>query len=280
MSELTVERLREGVFAVGSGSYTALFADAGPEVVALNTLDSPAAARGYREAIERTLPGKPVTALICTIDHLDHAGHGRELAPDAEVIAHELTARVIAGRGADGQSTVTRTVGGEGESLSVGDIEVRLLYPGPTAGTGNLAVQLADVVFMVGPQPGARYGMFPDFHFEQFPASMGRVLELDFELFVPGRYGVMERAQVERAVHYIESLKASSQRAFANGVPIWELGAMEAWARDELSGEFGDLDGFDGHVGIGALRAVHHYLTGGWGIEDTQRPELLLEDLG
>jgi hypothetical protein len=34
-----------------------------------------------------------------------------------------------------------------------------------------------------------------------------------------------------------------------------------------------------GAEGIGALRAVHHYLTGGWGIEDTQRPELLLGEL-
>jgi glyoxylase-like metal-dependent hydrolase (beta-lactamase superfamily II) len=278
--ELQTDPVADGVWTVSDGRYRALFAEGEPGVVALNTLGTPAAARAYREAIERAVPGKPISTLICTIDHLDHAGYGLDLAPDAEVVAHELAARVIAGRGADGQSPVTREVRGEGESLTIDGLELRLLYPGPTVGTGNLAVELPGrgVVFMVGPQAGARYGMFPDFHFERFEDSMGRVLELDFDVFVPGRYGVMDRAAVERAVQYIESLKQSAQRAFASGVPIWELAAMEDWARGELTGQFADLDGFDRHVGIGALRAVHHYLTGGWGLEDTTRPELLLED--
>jgi glyoxylase-like metal-dependent hydrolase (beta-lactamase superfamily II) len=277
--ELDVERLTDGVWTVSDGRYRALFAEGQRGVIALNTFGTPAAARAYRAAIEATVPGKPVSTLICTTDHLDHAGYGLDLAPDAEVVAHELTARVITGRGADGQSPVTRVVRGGGETLTLDGVELRLLYPGPTQGTGNLAVELPGrrLVFMVGLQAGARYGMFPDFHFEQIARSMGRVLELDFNVLVPGRYSLIDRAQAKRALDYIERLKESAQRAFANGVPIWELAAMTEWASRELAEEFGDLDGFDRHVGIGALRAVHHYLTGGWGLEDTAHPDLLLE---
>lgn len=51
---------------------------------------------------------------------------------------------------------------------------------------------------------------------------------------------------------------------------------MRAFCSDALRDEWGDLDGFEEHVGLGALRLVHHYLMFGWGIEDTQHPELLL----
>ena len=63
--------------------------------------------------------------------------------------------------------------------------------------------------------------------------------------------------------------------AFATGVPVWSLAAVREEAIDRLAGEFGDLDGFREHVGLTALRVIHHYLMGGWGLEDTTRPDLL-----
>jgi hypothetical protein len=65
------------------------------------------------------------------------------------------------------------------------------------------------------------------------------------------------------------------QKAFALGVPVWSPAAVREEAIDRLAGEFGDLDGFLDHIGLTALRVVHHYLMGGWGLEDTARPELL-----
>ena len=45
-----------------------------------------------------------------------------------------------------------------------------------------------------------------------------------------------------------------------------------------LGDRFGDLDGFDEHAGLTAIRIVHHYLMGGWGLEDTPTPGVLLAD--
>jgi hypothetical protein len=46
----------------------------------------------------------------------------------------------------------------------------------------------------------------------------------------------------------------------------------------KLQDRFGDLDGFDEHIGMVALRIVHHYLMGGYSLEDTPAAGILLAD--
>jgi glyoxylase-like metal-dependent hydrolase (beta-lactamase superfamily II) len=279
--EIVVEELGRGLWTAAGGTYRTLFAEGASSVVAFNTFGTPAAARAYREAIGRTVPGKPIQTLVVTIDHLDHTGYGAALAPDAEVIGHELTAAVIAARSADGQLSVTRVVRGSGEPLDVDDVAFELHYPGPIQGSGGLAALFPEhgVLFLCGPQANARYGLFPDFHVEQYPSSLRKLLELDWQTLVPGRYGMLTRAEAERALGYFEGLQMTAQQAFASGVPIWLIDEMRRFCADALRDEWGDLDGFEEHVGPGAVRLVHHYLMGGWGLEDTQEPELVLAEL-
>lgn len=274
---IDVESVGDGLWTASAGTYRAVFAEGGSSVVAFNTFGTPAQAAAYADAIGQTIAGKPIGAIAVTIDHLDHGGYGAELAADADVVTHELTAKAIAGRNAEGQSEATSTIQGDGEEIEIDGVRFTAVYPGPTQGTGNLVVQFPEhgAVFMVGPQSNARYGLFPDFHIEQYPASMRRVLELDFEVFVPGRYDLMTRAEVERAVGYFEALAVASQQAFAAGVPIWVYDMMKDFCENALAEEWGDLDGFDEHVGTGSIRLVHHYLMGGWGLEDTQKPALV-----
>jgi hypothetical protein len=53
---------------------------------------------------------------------------------------------------------------------------------------------------------------------------------------------------------------------------------MKGYCIGQLAERFGDLEGFEGHVGQMAIRIVHHYLMGGWGLEDTPEPRLLMAD--
>lgn len=269
-----VESVGDRLWTASAGTYRTVFAEGGSTVVAFNTFGTPVQAVAHAAAIGETVADKPIGTIVVTIDHLDHAGFAADLAPGADIAAHELTAKVIAGRGASGQTEATTTFRDEAESVEIDGVRFTALYPGPTQGTGNLAIHFADhgAVFMVGPQSNARYGLFPDFHIEQYPNSMRRVLALDFETFIPGRYASMSKAEAERAVAYFEALAVASQRAFANGVPIWVYDLMKDFCANALAKSWGDLDGFDEHVGTGAIRLVHHYLMGGWGIEDTQKP--------
>ena len=81
--------------------------------------------------------------------------------------------------------------------------------------------------------------------------------------------------QLVRAADYVDAIKVAAQEAFAEGVPIWVIEAMEPFVAERLRDRFGDLNGFDGHIGIASIRVVHHFLMGGWGMEDTSNPDAL-----
>jgi glyoxylase-like metal-dependent hydrolase (beta-lactamase superfamily II) len=272
---LSSTALGPGLWTVDCDGYRTVVAEGRDSVVAFNTLGTPGAAQAYGEHIARLAPGKPIETVICTIDHLDHAGYASVLAPDAEIIAHEQTAALIGARGADGPAPVTRVLDGDDELLDLDGVIVRLVFPGPTVGTGNVAAHFPEhgVLFMVGPQAGARYGLLPDFHLERFAHSVATLLELEFSTFVPGRHALTDRAGLERACSYIEGLRHTAQKAFAEGVAVWDIRAMREYAIQVMRGSFGNLDGFDEHIAIGVFRAAHHYLMGGWGLEDSWPPE-------
>ena len=68
------------------------------------------------------------------------------------------------------------------------------------------------------------------------------------------------------------------QEAFVGFVPIWAYEPMKGYCMGQLGARFGDLEGFENHIGQIAIRIVHHYLMGGWGLEDTPQPGVLLAD--
>ena len=276
MSGLEVEEVAPRVWSVFDGRTRALVAEGSESVVCVGTLSDAEAARALASTVADVAPGKPVGALVYAIDHLDQAGHGTELRP-ASVVAHELCARVVRGRGAAGQPAVTRTVSGTGEALDLEGVAVALVYPGPSQGTGNVAVHLPEhgLLYVTGPRADARYGLFADVHVEHVARSWRQLLALEPRVVVAGRGPALDTVGMERACRYVEALQFAMQKAFATGVPVWSLDAVREEAIERLAGEFADLDGFREHVGLTALRVIHHYLMGGWGLEDGARPELL-----
>ncbi|MFQ5737815.1 MAG: MBL fold metallo-hydrolase [Acidobacteriota bacterium] len=277
--DLQVDSLGGGLWTVSDGRSRALFAEGATSVVAFDTLGTPGAARAYRKAIASTLPGKPVATVIYSHDHLDHCGYGADFAPEAEVIADEMAAKVIAVRKAEGQLPVTRVMRGERNPVEIDGVSFQLLNPGPTHGTGNMAAYFPQrkLLFMVDTiLPNARYGLLPDYHIGNFVRFMRSLLELDFEVFVPGRYQVSDRPGFIRGCDYIEAIQQATQQAFVEMVPVWVLEAITGYVRERLQGRFGQLEGFSEHVGLSAFRIIHHYLMGGWGLEDTPRPGLNL----
>lgn len=277
--EVEVNALGERLWTASCEGYRTIFAEGERGVIAFNTFGTPSAAEAYREAIAATVPDKPIATIVATVDLMDHSGWGRVLAPEAEVIGHELAAAVIAGRGADGQLPVTRPVRGKGERLELDGIEVDLSYPAPTQGTGNLIVTLPEqeVMFALGPQCDARYGMFPDIHFWHFVPALRRAIEGGPATFVPARQEVMSREEALRALDYVWAFQEGCQRALVSGwVPIWLAEGMASFLREQLEEEWGHLDGFDdGNLGLGGTRCVDHYYQGGWGIQDSDEPDLL-----
>jgi glyoxylase-like metal-dependent hydrolase (beta-lactamase superfamily II) len=279
--EMNVERISERILTISDGVKRSLFLEGNSGVIAIDTFGTPGAARAYRKAIEATIPGKAITTIIYSHDHLDHAGFAADLAPDAEIIADEMCAKVIKLRQAKGQLAPTRVLSGIRNEVEIDGLQLTLLNPGPTHGTGNLAVYFAGEKLLFSCDtilPNARYGLMPDYHIWNFVKFMRGFLDLDWQTFVPGRFEVTDRARFEHGCDFIEAVQEEAQRAFAEFVPIWMLDAMQGYVTAKLQDRFGDLDGFHEHIGLIAVRIVHHYLMGGWGLEDTPSPDILLAD--
>jgi len=276
---VTSEQLSDRLWTASDGKYRTVFIEADNSVVAFDTFGTPARARAYAAEIARVIPGKPVSTVIYTHDHLDHTGFAADFAPDAKIIADEMTAKVVAMRGADGQLAVSEPVSGTEHRANYDGAEFVLLNRGPVHGTGHLSAWFAEEKVFFSSDTilaNARYGLMPDYHFTNFVKTMRSFLDLDFERFIPGRYEMTDRSGFELGCDYIEAMQVACQTAFLSFVPIWIHDAMAGFVQNELSEKFGHLDGFKEHSGQTAIRIVHHYLMGGWGLEDTPEPGILL----
>lgn len=278
--ELTVTSLGGPLYSVTDGVIRTMFAVGDSGVVACDTFGTPGAARAYARAIASVAPDLPITTVIYSHDHLDHAGFAADLAPQAEIIADELCAKVIKARGAQGQQLPSRVLSGTHHDLRIEGIAVTLLNPGPSHGSGHLSVLFPEQGVMYSPDTvlaNARYGFMPDYHFGNFLPSMRALLQHDWQVFVPGRYGLADREGFERGLAFIEAMMDACQQAFVNFVPIWMYEPMRDYCSAQLRDRFGDLEGFEDHVGQMAIRIVHHYLMGGWGLEDNPEPGVVLD---
>lgn len=276
---ISFEKLNRGIWTATDGRYRTIFLEGNDSVTAFDTFGTPGKARAYGRAIRQATVGKPIDRIIYSHDHLDHAGFAADLAPAAEIIADETAAAVIDLREAEGQLSPNRRLQGTENSFEVDGFSFLLLNPGPTHGSGNMAAYFPRqrLLFMSDTiLPNARYGVLPDYHWANFLRFMRGLLELDFETFVPGRYAVMTRPQFERGCDYLEALDEASQQAFVEMVPVWVLEAITSYVQGKLRDRFGDLEGFEEQSGLTAFRIVHHYLMGGWGLEDTPEAGVLL----
>ena len=279
--EMLVEKISDSIWTICDGTCRTIFMEGQTSVIAFDTFGTPGRARAYKRAIAEAIPDKAISTIIYSHDHMDHCGFGQDLAPDAEIIADEICAKVIRLRQAEGQSQVNRVLSGSNNEMSIDGCEFTLLNPGPTHGSGNISAWFEKDKILFSSDTvlaNAKYGFVPDYHLCNFVKFMRGFLELDWDIFVPGRYGLTDRAGFEKGCDYIEAVQIESQNAFAEFVPIWAFEPMKGYVINKLGERFGDLEGFEDHAGQTALRIVHHYLMGGWGLEDTPEPSVLLAD--
>ena len=205
---ISSEQLSDRLWTASDGKYRSVFVEADSSVVVFDTFGTPARARAYAQEISRQIPDKPISTVIYTHDHLDHAGFAADLAPDAKIVADEMTAKVVALRGADGQIPVSEALSGQEHEVSFDGAKFLLLNRGPVHGTGHLSAFFDDEkVFFSSDTilPNARYGLMPDYHIANLVRIMRSFLDLDFERFVPGRYEVTDRRRFEAGCDYIEA---------------------------------------------------------------------------
>jgi glyoxylase-like metal-dependent hydrolase (beta-lactamase superfamily II) len=262
--------IRDRVWTVVDNVYRTIFVEGNKGVIAFDTFDTPGAASAYRETIRRIVPHKPIHTLMYSHDHLDHTGFGANLAPKADVWAHELCARIVTARGADGQLPITEVFHGERRLVDIDGVRFELLYPGPTHGDGNMAAYFPDqkLLFVVDLiAAGAAYTFYPDMHLGSWLKAFKRFLGLDWDILVPGHFWPLTREYVVKNIAFHERTEEVAQEAFGAGIDPDDFPAVSRFAKQTLHGIYGNEFRFDEYIAQNVHRALQHYLMGGWGFE-------------
>jgi glyoxylase-like metal-dependent hydrolase (beta-lactamase superfamily II) len=184
--------------------------------------------------LQQRFPGKPVTHLIYSHYHLDHASGGAALAP-REVIAHQRCPDYW--RDLDARDVVppTRLVEGDVD-LELGGVPVRLIDLGKSHTDTLYAVYLprqkvlfaADLTFVRALPPAGH----PDFYRPGLLRALDRVAALDFDAYVPSHFDAGNKADFlagkrfyDETARLVREASAGAGRRLLDDAPRFQAAA-------------------------------------------------------
>jgi len=274
--DITYEPVVDDIWTVTEGIYRSIFLEGKKGTIAFDTLTTPGTARAYAAAVGRAFPKKPIHTIVYSHDHLDHTGYAADLAPRADIIAHDYANRVILGRKSDGQLPASEVWAGERKRYSIDGCDFELIYPGPTHGDGNVAAYFpqSKLLFMVDTvAAGVGYCYLMDWHLAPYIAVMRRFLSLDWETFVPGHFWILDRRQFIGILDYWERQIEVAQQAVIDGVDPHGMDELHKYTDEKLGPTDRDLFRYYEYAAINLSRYMQGYLSGGWGIEGNFTPD-------
>ena len=144
-----------------------------------------------RKELARTFPGRKVHTLIYSHYHLDHTSGGAVLEP-ANVIAHEKSPVYWSAVKHDGVLEPTRYIAGD-TVLDIGGVQIRALYLGLSHTDTLYAFHIPSERLVFTADLGlvktvAPVGV-PDRYAPGYLAAMNRIIDIDFDTFIPSHFG-------------------------------------------------------------------------------------------
>jgi len=275
--DITYVPVKDNIWSASEGIYRTVFLEGQKGSIAFDTLTTPGTARAYGGAIGRVFPNKPIHTIIYSHEHLDHTGYAADLAPKADIIAHDYANRVIVARQSDGQLPATEVWHGERKAYSIDGCDFELIYPGPTHGDGNIAAYSpqSGVLFMVDTvAAGVGYCYLMDWHMAHYVDVMRRFLSLDWEIFIPGHFWIIDRQQFIDILNYWEHQIEFAQQAVIDGVDPHDWTGLNKYTDEKLGPTDRDKFRYFEYAAINLSRYMQGYLSGGWGIEGNMTPDL------
>ncbi len=190
----------------------------GAGVVVTDPINADAAGWLRREIGKLT--SQPITHLIYSHSHGDHASAGRAYGDVPNVIAQANAPDAIDG--------VRPTIRFSDEmSLVVGSKTFELTYLGPGHGTDLIAmvVRPDNVAFVVDAVSAKRlfYRDFPGANVDHWMEQVKVVNSLDFDVFVGGHGPVGDKADVASGLRYLRELRAAVLEGLRAGLSVADL---------------------------------------------------------
>ena len=236
-----VEKLADNVYLFTYDAHRSLFVATEDAVLATDP-QSPEAAKRFVEEI-RKVSSAPVKYLVYSHHHDDHASGGKAFGA-AVVVAH----REVLGH-IDKEIMPPSVTFDDSASIYVSNLEVRLLYPGPSETESNLIVFVPErkVAFMVDAVfvKALPWRDMAGADLRQWMSALEELEKLDFQILAPGHGPTGTKSDVRAFLTYFEDLLGAVRERIAAGETLaqiqatLELPKYKDWAR---YGEHFDLN--------------------------------------
>ena len=229
-----ITRVTFDVYRFRNQYHVNIFVVTGDGVVVTDPINEEAAT-WLREEIAK-ITDEPITHLIYSHSHLDHAAGGTGYGDVPTVIAHRNAPEDI--------DLVEPTLRfDDSMSFALGDKTFELTYLGPGHGTDLIAMVVLpdEVAFVVDAVSAKRlfYRDFPGANVDDWIEQVRRVNELDFDILVGGHGPVGVKRDAALGLAYLEELRAAVLKGLRAGKTVEQL-------KDEIRmEEYKDWEAYD-----------------------------------
>lgn len=213
-----ITRVTGDVYRFQNRFHVNMFVVTGDGVVVTDPINQEAA-RWLKAEIGK-ITDQPITHLIYSHSHGDHASGGTEYGDVPNVIAHRNAPEDI--------DLVEPTVRFDDQySFKLGEKTFELTYLGPGHGTDMIAtvVRPDDVAFVVDVVSAKRlfYRDFPGANVDHWMQQVKKVTELDFDFLLGGHGPVGTKRDAEQGLVYLQELRSAVLEGLKAGQSIDDL---------------------------------------------------------
>ncbi len=223
-----VSNISGDVYLFRNNFHNSVFTITGDGVVVTDPISAGAAA--WLKAEIEKLTDQPITHLVYSHSHGDHASGGAEFGNVPNVVAHANAPEAI-----DGVAINWRF--GKTMQFDVGGKSFELTWLGPGHGTdlAALIIRPENVAFVVDAVASKRlfYRDFPGANVDEWTDQVRKVQGLDFEILAGGHGPVGVKGDVDDALAYLAEMRAAVLEGLKAGKSVDELAAsitMDAYA--------------------------------------------------
>jgi len=213
------------------------------------------AATALAAALAKQFPGKPIHTLLYSHYHLDHARGGAKLPAPKQILAHEKCPGYWKAAGATDVLAPTQLLEGKDQTLTIGGIEIQLLFTGQAHSDTNFAVFVpAERVLWVADMNLVKaYPPFggPDHYAPGYMTALDRLATLEFDHYLPSHFGTGNKKDFLEGKEHYEFHRRIAREAIAKIGPPRDkksLGAHFDYIYPRAKERYGDWRGFDDHA--------------------------------
>lgn len=216
--ERSVTKIAEDVYRLQNNSHYSLVVITDEGAVVVDPINADVASWIKTEVA--TLTDKPITHLVYSHSHGDHASGGSVLAENAEVIAQ-------ANAPTDIDSVEIDTRFDDQHEFSVGDKSFELTWLGPGHGEDLIAVVVrpANVAFITDAVTPKRlpWRNMGGANVDDWISQIKKIESLDFEILAPAHGNVGVKSDATDVRVYMESLRAEVLAGLNDGKTVEQL---------------------------------------------------------